>query len=512
MPTRIEEALASLKQGLAGRNRKQVNDAARELVAARAPLGQLWQSVAAALAHNGEITLALAAMDRLVAAAGGSATARYLRAGFLAQSGRLEEAQSEIEELPVNTPDEASNAYLRGTISLNRGDRSKARTYLMRAVDRRPGSGQAWLALAEVMDFRCEDSLRDRLVQAWESPPTDLLERAAMGYAVGRMRHQLGEYAGAFEAFCAGAQSRRLLRDRAPGETVVKPPTPWPRELVERTNAQIAADHRRVIFVTGLPRSGSTLVEQILTSHPDVSAGGEELGLFRILAQEIGGLDPASFAAWLDRGGDPNALIDLYFHLASERLGPRGRFVDKTLEAGNYMGLLLSLFPKAPVLRVRRNPLDCGWSAFRTYFARGVDWSWDLGEVGRRLALEDQIFAHWADEWPDRITTIEYEQLVRDQRPQIERIAGAAGLPADQRMFAPHETQRIVTTASTSQVREPINLKGIDVAGPYRQWLTPMVDAYARFSGSGEVDLDRAAEAGDGGAAIKPLGAAQPPA
>ncbi|MDQ3478010.1 MAG: sulfotransferase, partial [Pseudomonadota bacterium] len=128
------------------------------------------------------------------------------------------------------------------------------------------------------------------------------------------------------------------------------------------------------------------------------------------------------------------------------------------------------------------DPLDNGWSAFRTMFARGAAWSWDLQHIGQRLAQEQRMVEHWAGAAADRITFVDYEALVRDPEPQIRSIAEAAGLSLDEQMLRPHVTQRAVATASVSQVREPINLKGLGVAQPYRQWLQPMVDAYTAHS------------------------------
>jgi hypothetical protein len=252
--------------------------------------------------------------------------------------------------------------------------------------------------------------------------------------------------------------------------------------LIERAANLVSVDHSRVIFVTGLPRSGSTLVEQILVSHPDVH-GGEELGLVRLLAQDIGGADAASFAAWLDRGGDPNDLVRLYLRLASERMGAEGRFVDKTLDPAGSMGLLMALFPSAPIFWMRRDPIDNGWSAFRTYFARGVDWSYDLTAIGHKLGRDERLFARWSAEWPDRITPVDYAALVDNPDDGIERIARAAKLDLHADQLAPHLTQRVVTTASVRQVREPINRKGLGVAEPYRPWLGTMIDAYRSKNG-----------------------------
>jgi hypothetical protein len=131
---------------------------------------------------------------------------------------------------------------------------------------------------------------------------------------------------------------------------------------------------------------------------------------------------------------------------------------------------------------MRRDPIDNGWSAFRTMFARGAAWSWDQGHIGQRLAQEQDMIAYWSNVAGDRISFLDYEALVRDPEPYIARIAQAAGLDLDERMLRPHDTKRTVASASVSQVREPINLKGIGVAEPYRQWLGPMIDAFETYS------------------------------
>ncbi|GAA4007647.1 hypothetical protein GCM10022280_00190 [Sphingomonas swuensis] len=485
MTAEVTAALDRLKRGLTTQQRVDVNEGARGLLAARAPLGPQWQALATALVRNGEITLALEAMDRFVEAAAGSAPARFARAVMLAQTGRLDRAAAEIAALPADVPHAASNAFLRGSLALNRGFPAEARPFLERAVAKRPGAGQAWLALTEIADFRAEPGLAERLEHAWAQPAGTPADRAALGYALGRARHQRKNHAGAFAAFAEGAglaraqAGGRVSAWRAPAQTALA----FPPSLIAEVNARIDEDHRRVIFVTGLPRSGSTLVQQILTRHPAVSGGGEELGLFRILAQEVGGTDAPALRRWLDAGNDPNSLVRLYLHLASERLGPDGRFVDKTLEAGSYLGLLLALFPRAPIFWCRREPIDNGWSAFRTYFARGVEWSLDLAETGRRVAADAQALDHWTKAAPRRFMTVDNADLVADPEPMIRAISAGADLDFDAAMLRPEEGGADVTTASTAQVRRPINAAGIGAAEPYRPWLGPMIESHATASG-----------------------------
>lgn len=497
----VHSAVLRLKQGLAGRDRELVNSAARDLITAKAALGAQWQPIATALAANGEWNLALAAADRLAEDTGDRLGTGQAKANLLYEAGRLEEALAKLDALsaeglgPSGPQERLSVLNLQASIALLLGRTDECRGFLAEALELDSRSGQAWFSFSELADFRGRDAeSRGLLEQAFEAGASIRGEATKLAHAAGRMRHQLGDFAGAFAAYQAGAELFRSEPGSAarPQPNLAANSVAFPADLIDRIGSRITVPHDRVIFVSGLPRSGTTLVEQILVSHPEV-AHGEELGFIRIIAHEIGGIDAPNVTRWLDGGGDPNRLVELYLHLADERLGLQGRFVDKTIEAGNYMGLLLALFPNAPVLWMQREPVDNGWSAFRTMFARGAAWSWDLEHIGQRLAQEQRMVDHWSRTAGNRITFIDYEALVRDPEPHIRSIAEAARLPLDERMFRPQDTARTVATASLSQVREPINLKGLRVAEPYRQWLGPMIDAFQAHSATG-----RAEGSGDG--------------
>ncbi len=494
----VHSAVQRLKQGLAGRDRELVNSASRDLIDAEAALGAQWQGVATALANNGEWALALTAADRFAADTNDTRTAGYAKANLLYQAGRLEDALVQLDALsaqgfgPAGRDQRLSVLNLQASIALLLGRTDESRAHLDDALELEPRSGQAWFTFSELADFRERDAgARDALEQAFAAGAAIRGEATKLAHAAARMRHQLGDFAGAFAAYDQGAE---LFRSESgsvarPQPNLAAKSVSFPAELIERVRSRITVPHDRVIFVSGLPRSGTTLVEQILVSHPDVTHG-EELGFFQIIAHDIGGIDAANLTRWLDGGGDPNRLVELYLHLADERFGPNGRFVDKTIEVGNYMGLLLALFPNSPKFWMLRDPLDNGWSAFRTMFARGAAWSWDLAHIGQRLAQEQRMVDHWSSAEPERITFVDYEALVRDPEPHIRDIAQAAGVELDERMLRPQDTERAVATASVSQVREPINLKGLGVAQPYRQWLQPMVDAYAAHSAAARTSSD----------------------
>ena len=431
--------------------------------------------------------LALAAIERMTVDLNHDATSWYAKANIYYRVGRPREALATLERLvalghgPRTVIHRLSYLNFRGSIFLLLGDTKRARGEFQQALALDPRSGQAWLSYTEVANFRGRDRDRVRaLEEAYATGASNPVEGTRLAHAAGRMWHMLGDYERAFAAFSRGAALPNPPVDGdagVAGGDVLTQSISFTRDFISHVASQIQVQHTRAIFVTGLPRSGTTLVEQILTSNPEVQHG-DEIELFRILGQEIGGLDAASLQRWLNGGGDPNSLVELYLHLATERFGPDGRFVDKTLEAGNYAGLLLALFPYAPIFWLRRDPIDNGWSAFRTGFSRGVSWSSDLGDIGRRLADEDRMIEYWTRNGADKIGFVDYSTLVRDPEPQIKAIAARAGLSLVPQMLKPEETERKVATASVSQVREPINLKGLNVAEPYRKWLGPLISAY----------------------------------
>lgn len=479
-----QEAAALLRTfvaALESRNRAGANAAAFALLDGNPPLGKNWHSLAKVMQTNGEYSAANLAMERYVAHYPNDTQARFLQAAMLAQTGRLDQAWEAMDKVPSSVPSKSGHHYIRGTIAVNLGQTDEAERNLLAALDADPQLGQAMLSLSASRKRKAGDPVGDRILAAEPAMSgAPALERAHYHYAAGRVHFDRAEPGAAFCHYAAGAALVRTWRAHDAAADIRDADEcrqGYDHAFIESVNAQVTVDTSAPIFVTGLPRSGTTLVEQILVSHSAVT-GGEEMGRMSIVSRDLPTPGAEGLTRYLAGGGKADDLATLYVHLGQERFGKTGRFVDKALNTSRFMGLIAALLPQAPVIWLRRDPVDCAWSAFRTYFLLGLDWSWDLTDIAQHFALEDALFRHWSELLPDRILAVDYQQLVRDPDTQIRRILAHCNLADEPQVFRPHETQRVVATASVMQVREPINTAAIGSGDAYRAHLAPFVEHY----------------------------------
>ena len=478
-----QEVIAEFKAlvaALHANTRRDVNRIALKLVEANPAIGSRWKTLSTLMQTNGENRAAATAMERYVAHAQGDPQAKFEYAALLAQTGRLQDAWTIMQSVPANIPDPAGHAFVLGSMSVNIGDIAQAQEHLLRALEVNPALGQAMLSLAVSEKMTPDSKIGNRIIDSaplFQAAPD--LERGHYHYALGKVHFDRHEADPSFTAFSTGAAIVRKSRPFDPAEDQREADlcrAEFSVDAIADVACSVAVDTSRPIFVTGLPRSGTTLVEQILVSHSSVS-GGEELGRMSLIQRDAGGPNSAALKHQL-KTLSATELANEYLQLSSERFGDTSRFVDKSLGTSRQIGFITSLLPQAPIIWLRRDPLDCAWSAFRTYFMRGLDWSWNLEDIARHFKLEDDLFSHWTQLLGDKILVVNYEELVSNPEPGIRRILAHCGLDEEPAVFAPHKTRRAVTTASVMQVRQPINTGAIDAAGPYRKHLQPFIDAY----------------------------------
>lgn len=453
---------------------------ARRMVAERTPLGDQWRSVARFGVEAGEWTLAIGAIERFAEIDPDNPARRFAKAEVLATAGRLPEA---VAALGDGAGDDPRVHHLLGTAHAELGNADRAAVHLRRALASAPFSGMTWLTLANLRRLAADDgdgrAIEDAARHLDRAP---LAERAPLLYALGKYKDDVGDHDAAFDAFSRGAALARASRpydavtDRAAAARLASQFDPaWMERSAARTGAS------RAVFVTGLPRSGTTLVEQILAAHDEVADGGE-LNLLPRAAAVMGGLDRPAVDAFLLRAGGPEQawrqVREAYGHLLRERLGSDGRVVDKSLNTSRVAGVLRMAMPDAPLIWIRRDPIDAAWSCFRTYFAQGAPWSFDLRDIGAYFATEDLLFEHWRRALGERMLVVSYADLVERPEPEIVRMLDHCRLPRQSGLLDFHRSARAVRTASVAQVRRPINRDGLGAAAPYRGRLEPFLKAY----------------------------------
>jgi hypothetical protein len=228
----------------------------------------------------------------------------------------------------------------------------------------------------------------------------------------------------------------------------------------------------------GLPRSGSTLVEQILASHSQIEGTMELNDLLRTVRKLDlpGGRYPEALSAV---PAEKLAAVGQDFLQATRIQRKTGRpfFIDKVPVNFMHIGLIRTILPNAKIIDVRRHPLSCGWSCFKQHFARGQDFSYDLGDIGSYYRTYVGFMALWDRVLPGHVHRIFYEDVVADTEGEVRRLLDYLGLPFEPGCLSFHQTERAVRTPSAQQVRQPIFTGGLDQWRKFDPWLGPLKQA-----------------------------------
>jgi hypothetical protein len=310
-------------------------------------------------------------------------------------------------------------------------------------------------------------------------------DRLHFHFAAGKALEDAGRYAESFEHYAAGNAIRRGQVRYDPEENA---------DHVRRSRAALTPDFFAAragsgspapdpIFIVGLPRSGSTLIEQILASHSQVE-GTQELPDLAILARRLSGKKLRSQESLY-----PEVLAELGmndFHALGEEFLTMTRvqrksaaplFIDKMPNNFAHVGLIHLILPNAKIIDARRHPLGCGFSCFKQHFARGQHFTYDLAELGRYYRDYVALMVHMDEVLPGRVHRVFYESMVEDTEAEVRRLLAYCHLPFEEACLRFYENERAVRTASSEQVRTPIYREGLDQWQHYEPWLGPLKNA-----------------------------------
>ena len=489
---------------------------ARSLVGRYPDSGFAWKVLGAALQIQGKDSLA--ALQKAAELLPGDAVAHYNLGNILHERGRLNEAEASYRRALQIEPDgadmhtnlgktlqdmgrieEAGASYRRalqikpdhaeahnnlGETLMESGCLDEAEASLRRALQIRPDYLKVRLSLASVRKVKADDENLAALIAVDEAArnsatPLSGEDAVCLHFALGKSYDDIGDHAKAFPYFLEGNRLKRATFDYDPDETARRIDSimrNFDMATMDRLRGGGAPSHLP-IFILGMPRSGTTLVEQIISSYPGVHGAGELVDLAAILRHDIAGavfpdnlhsLDQARLTAW---GAEYVAGL--------QRRAPDARRITDKMPA-NFLavGLIHLMLPNAKIIHVNRNPVDTCLSCFTQLFKDGQEFTYDLAELGRYYVDYARLMEHWRKVLPDgAFLDVRYEDIVADQEAQSRRLIEYCGLEWDDACLDFHQSKRAVRTASMAQVRQPIYKSSVERWRPYEKFLGPLFDA-----------------------------------
>lgn len=396
------------------------------------------------------------------------------------QLDRHEQAHTLYRSAVDIAPGDARHWYNLAASARNLGFLEDAASACQRALELDPGLLSALLLRSEVHQAAPSDNHVDELVARLNAARTDH-ERTFIGYALGKESHDLGNYDEAFAAFVIGATARRrsLRYDVSEDERKM---ARIREEFAHRgVSARDSAVVDRHIFIVGLPRSGTTLTERILSSAPGVRSNGETNNFSTALLRSLprtGDIFAGSAKV------DPDDVARAYDRLAAFD-GYQGRIIEKLPFNYLYIGAIARALPESPIVWVRRNPLDNCFAMFRTLFGAAYPFSYDFEELARYFAAYERLMEHWSALWPDRLVTVDYDELVASPMEVTRTLAERCRLPWNDKLVDITSNPTPSLTASASQVRQPIHTRSSGIWRCYANALAPLDGFLQRLRGSG---------------------------
>ncbi len=457
---------------------------------------------------------ALSSLDAALAVQPHFAEAHNNRGRVLKDLSRWHEALASFEAAVVSNPDFAEAHDNRGLLLSQLGRLDEAVQALETAIDLAPSTPRFYYHLAITRSFRPGElrlaAMQD-LSRREELAPE---ARAELHFALAKALADTGDHAGSFQNLATGNALKRQATaydEAAALDALGRVRSAFTPQLMS-SNPGEGDPSTAPIFIVGIPRSGSTLVEQILASHPKVFAAGERDDFGDAVAAQFALAGGAAFPEGVATISGPGLRgLGAHYLKRLRFLAPAAeRIVDKTLDNFRYVGLIRLALPNARIIHIRRDPVATCLSCFSLLFGGELAYAYDLGELGRYYRAYERLMAHWRTVLPaEAMLEVQYEALVGDLEGQAKRLLAYCGLEWDPGCLNFHRTERPVRTMSAAQVRRPLYSSSIGAWRAYEPFLGPLIEALgpgARDGATGasyqEAQQPELAQAGHGQMAV----------
>jgi tetratricopeptide (TPR) repeat protein len=401
---------------------------------------------------------------------------RRLHAAIRAARGDHPAALQELESLLAEDAEpDASVQVLRGHSLQALGRQQDAIASYKSAAAARPGFGDAYWSLANLKTYRFDRLEIAAMQAALTSTDLSATDAIHLHFALGSALEHRAEYLLSWEHYAMGNALKReqtFFRPESVETMTHRQEQVFTRAFVA-ARADVGCPDSSALFIVGLPRSGSTLIEQILASHSQIE-GTQELPLLPRIVEELPGY-PRSLSDW-----DPKrfrALGERYLEESREfRRTDRAYFIDKMPNNFRHVGLLHLMLPNAKIIDVRREPMACCVGNLKQLYASGHEFSYDPGSMARCYRTYLQLMRHWDQVLPGKVLRVFHEDVVEDTEYHVRRLLNFCGVGFEEACLEFHRTQRTVSTASSEQVRRPIDRSTLEQWRHFEPWLAPLKD------------------------------------
>jgi len=432
-------------------------------------------NLALVLGRTGRPAEAMELLDDIFASEPDSVGHWNLKAATLGRLGDFDEAIQLYENVIARAPRQPRVWMSYGHMLKTVGRQADGIAAYRKAIEIAPTLGEAWWSLANLKTVEFADDDIAAMRAELQSPRLSDDDRLHLGFALGKAMHDAGRADEAFAYFAAANALRLKAHPHRSGDL-----TRRVDESIAAFTAQAFAD--RVggcdspdpIFIVGMPRAGSTLIEQILSSHSLVE-GTSELADLPIVARHDGTYPDSALK--LSREERKQRGEDYLKRASVQRRTARPFFIDKLPNNWMFVPFIQLVLPNAKIIDARRSPLACCVSNFRQHFARGQSFTYDLGDLGRYYSDYVRLMAHVDQVLPGRVHRVLYEQMVADTEAEVRALLDYCGLEFEPACLEFHKTERAVRTPSSEQVRRPIYREATEEWRAYETHLGPLKEA-----------------------------------